>query len=478
MTSFLSPRKEAIRRLYDGLAATRDRWIHKNAYYYEEDRRYMRFLVPPALRVLELGCGTGDLLAAVEPAHGVGVDVSAEMVRHARAKHPHLRFQVGDIEDGRTIGSLTGPFDVIILSDTIGVLEDCEAMLASLQPLCTRDTRVIVSYFSRMWAPVLKLVEAAGLKMPQPEQNWLATEDIESLLRLADFDIVKREWRILFPRRLFGIGRFVNRYIGHLPVLRRLCLRNYVVAKPQWNVALADPSVSVIVPCRNERGNIEEIVRRMPRFGRQQEIIFVEGHSRDGTFEEIQRVVQAHPEWDMKVFRQDGAGKGDAVRKGFEQARGEVLMILDADMTVAPESLPKFYAALVSGKGNFINGSRLVYPMEEQAMRFLNLVANHLFSAVFSWLLNQRITDTLCGTKVLTRWHYQRIAADRSYFGEFDPFGDFDLLFGAAKQNLKIVDVPVRYASRRYGETQISRFRHGWLLLRMVVFAFRKMKAL
>lgn len=474
----LSPRKEAIRRLYDGLAATRDRWVRRSAYYYEEDRRYMRFLVPPGLRVLELGCGGGELLASVAPAYGVGVDLSAEMVRRAREKHPHLQFHVGDIEDGRTIEALTGLFDVIILSDTIGVLEDCETTLASLQPLCTRDTRVVVSYFSRMWAPVLGLAEATGLKMPQPEQNWLATEDIEALLRLADFDIVKREWRILLPRRMFGIGRLVNRYIGHLPVLRRLCLRNYVVARPQWNAALAGPAASVVIPCRNERGNIEQIVRRMPRFARKQELLFIEGHSRDGTFEEIHRVAQAHPEWDIRVFRQDGIGKGDAVRKGFEQARHEVLMILDADMTVAPESLPRFYHALVSGKGDLINGSRLVYPMEEQAMRFLNLVANHLFSAVFSWLLNQRITDTLCGTKVLTRRHYQRLVADRLYFGEFDPFGDFDLLFGAAKQNLKIVDVPVRYASRRYGETQISRFRHGWLLLRMTVFAYRKMKAL
>ena len=216
----------------------------------------------------------------------------------------------------------------------------------------------------------------------------------------------------------------------------------------------------------------------MPRFCDDLEILFVEGGSNDGTVEEIERVIAAYPEQDIKLRRQKGKGKGDAVRAGFEAARGEILMILDADLTVPPEDLPKFYDTLVSGKGEFVNGTRLVYPMEKQAMRWLNFVANYIFSLLFTWLLNQRFTDTLCGTKVLTRRHYRQIAANRAYFGDFDPFGDFDLVFGAAKLNLKFAEVPIRYASRAYGETQISRFRHGWLLLRMVVFAYFKLKAL
>jgi glycosyltransferase involved in cell wall biosynthesis len=188
-------------------------------------------------------------------------------------------------------------------------------------------------------------------------------------------------------------------------------------------------------------------------------------------------VIGQYPDHDIKVLAQDGKGKGDAVRKAFEHARGDVLMILDADLTMPPEALPKFYEALASGKGEFINGTRLVYPMENDAMRFLNWVANRVFSWLFTWLLNQRFTDTLCGTKVLAKGHYQQIARNRNYFGDFDPFGDFDLIFGAAKANLKIIEIPIKYASRKYGETQISRFRHGWLLLRMVVFAFRKLKA-
>ena len=475
----LSARKRAIRDLADRLAPEQPRWKTRNPYFHDEDKRYMRFLVPEGLRVLELGCGTGDLLAALRPARGVGLDLSERMVALAHASHPELELAVGDAEDPSTLQSLGGPFDVIILSDTIGVLEDIEAAFASLHALCTPDTRVIVAYHSRLWEPVLKLAEAFGLKAPTPSQNWLRLDDIAGLLGLTDFDLVKREWRQLLPRRMFGLGTLVNRFLAPLPLLRRLCLRNYVIARSMRHAPAegAPLSATVLVPARNEKGNIEPLVRRLPDFSPDIEILFVEGHSQDGTAEEIERVIAAYPDRDIKLLVQEGKGKGDAVRKGFAAARGDVLMILDADMTVPPEQLPKFYRALRAGKGEFINGSRLVYPMEDQAMRFLNLLANHIFSLLFSYLLNQRFTDTLCGTKVLRRAHYERIAAGRGYFGDFDPFGDFDLIFGASKLNLKVAEVPIRYASRGYGTTQISRFRHGWLLLRMVVFAYRKLKA-
>ncbi len=474
----LSPHKIAVRDSSDRLAPERDRWIRKNAYYHEDDHRYMRFLVPEGLKVLELGCGTGKLLAALKPSQGVGLDLSEKMVEVARRSYPGLDFRVGDAEDTKVIEQLDGPFDVIVLSDLIGFLEDCETTLANLHRLCTRDTRLVIAYYSNLWEPLLRLAEAFGGKMPQTQLNWLTLNDIAGLLYLADFEVVKREWRQLVPKRLFGLGPLINRYIGTLPVLRRACLRNYIVARPT-HVWLEEPlSISVVIPCRNERGNIENAVRRMPRICDDLEIIFVEGHSTDQTYEECLRVKDAYGDLDIKVLRQEGIGKGDAVRLGFARARGDVLMILDADLTVPPESLPKFYDALIAGKGDFINGTRLVYPLETGAMRFLNFWANRAFAVVFSWLLNQRFTDTLCGTKVLTKKHYEKIVANRSYFGDFDPFGDFDLIFGAAKLNLKILEIPVRYADRSYGETQISRFTHGWLLAHMVLFAYKKLKAL
>ena len=474
----ISRRKKQIQKYADKLAESRDQWINKNSYFYNDDYSYMKFLVGNGARVLELGCGTGKLLKSLNPSYGLGIDISANMISIAQKNYINLEFIQGDIEDEKFIHSLQdkGPFDFIILSDTIGYLDDCENAFAGLHSLCTPDTRLIISYYSWRWQPILTLGEKIGLKMPSVEMNWLSTEDTMGFLQLADFEPVKREWRQLVPRSLFGLGSFINRFIGTLPLIRRLSLRNYLVARPVRDVKLRQASTTVLIPCRNEKGNIENAVKRLPDFCEDLEIIYVEGNSQDGTLDEIHRVIEAYPDKDIKVLVQDGKGKGDAVRKGFEHARGDILMILDADLTVPPEDLPKFYKAISSGKGEYINGTRLVYPMDDQAMRFLNFWANRTFSVLFTWLLNQRLTDTLCGTKVLTKKNYEKIVANRSYFGDFDPFGDFDLIFGAAKLNLKMVEVPIRYAAREYGETQISRFRHGWLLLKMVLFAYRKLK--
>jgi SAM-dependent methyltransferase len=474
----LSGRK---REFLDHMEATVDdqaRWRKLNSVYYGEDRRFMRFLIPPGKRVLELGCGRGDLLAALEPSYGVGVDFSPTAILRAKAQHPQLQFHLGDAEDRQTLTQIQGPFDYVVIADTIGMFENIDETLRQVHQLCDPSTRIIISYYSHLWEPILKLGEVLGLKSRQPKVNYIATADFLNLMDLADFEMIRHEQRQLLPRRWLGLGPFINRYVAPLPGLRQLCLRTYIVGRPVRQFPHRKFSATVLIPCRNERGNIEDAIRRMPRFGSAQEIIFVEGNSSDGTYEECERVRDAYKnQWDIKVLKQDGKGKGDAVRKGFAAATGDVLMILDADLTMPPESLPKYHAVIESGKADFVNGTRLIYPMEDEAMRPLNFIANRFFAYLFSYLVNTRMTDTLCGTKVLLRKDYEVLARERSYFGNFDPFGDFDLIFGAAKQNLKIIETPIHYRARTFGETQISRFRDGWLLLKMVWFAYRKLKA-
>jgi SAM-dependent methyltransferase len=475
----ISPRKRAILDRSERIAPRRQSFRRKAAFFHAEDLRYLKFLIPEGLRVLEIGCGTGDVLAALKPSYGVGLDFSPAMIAQAKRLHAELEFRMGDIEDAEFVASLPGPFDVILIADTIGSLDDCQATLELLHQHCTRSTRLVIVYYSHLWEPLLKMAEWIGWRAPQPRQNIMSPADVHALADLADFEPFKAERRLLSPMRLLGVGRFLNRFVSMLPVIRHLSLRHYSVCR-SWRRARDETpkSVTVLVPVRNEKGNIEPAVTNLPRFCDDMEILFVEGNSKDGTYEEAERVIAAYPDRDIKLIKQPGKGKGDAVFAGFDKARGDVLMILDGDLTVPPDQLPKFWQALASGKGEFINGSRLVYPMEAEAMRFLNLVANRLFSIAFTWLLSQRFTDTLCGTKVLRRVDYQRLKAGRAYFGDFDPFGDFDLIFGAAKLNLRCIEVPVRYAARTYGETQISRFSHGFMLIRMVVFAFFRIKAL
>ena len=478
-TSPYSQRKLEFLRHFETAGDELDRPGKYNAAYREDDRKFMGFLIPPGKRVLELGCGRGQLLAALAPAYGVGVDFSAKAVAKAKALHPDLNFVLGDAEDPATLAGIEGPFDYIVIADTIGMFEDIDGTLSRVHHLCAPSTRIIISYYSHLWEPILKLAEGLRLRSRQPKINYIATVDFLNLVDLADFEVISQEQRQLIPLRWFGLGPFVNRFIAPLPGIRKLCLRTYIVGRPVRQFPDRKFSASILIPCRNEKGNIENAILRMPRFGTSQEILFVEGNSSDGTFEECERVRDAYKgQWDIKVLKQDGKGKGDAVRKGFAAATGDVLMILDADLTMPPEALPKYHAVIETGKAEFVNGTRLIYPMENEAMRPLNFIANRCFAYLFSYLVNTRLTDTLCGTKVLLRKDYEALARERGYFGNFDPFGDFDLIFGAAKQNLKIIETPIHYKARTFGETQISRFRDGWLLLKMVWFAYRKLKAI
>ncbi|MBF0570576.1 MAG: glycosyltransferase [Candidatus Omnitrophica bacterium] len=462
---------QELSRHYDFLASNRDNFRRKNRYYYSLLEKQYRYFVPEGKRILEIGCGTGDLLTALKPSYGVGVDISSKMVELAQAKYPSLHFYTGTIQNI----PVDEKFDYIILSGLLGELEDIQVFLEILKRFCASDTRIVIEYYSYLWRSLLKAAEFTGRKIPQQEQNWLTFNDISNFLKLAGYDVIKSERTTLLPFNIWGISFLLNKYLAKLPLFNALTLNHFIIARPLFDQA-REYSVTILVPCRNEKGNIEQALLRTPIFGAHQEFVFVEGHSKDGTYEEVQRVINAYPHKDIKLFKQQGTGKADAVRFGFSRAQGEVLMILDADLTVAPQELPKFYKAIQSSKGEFINGCRLIYPMEDEAMRFLNLAANKIFGLFFSWLLGQRFKDTLCGTKVMFKHHYNELVANRDYFGDFDPFGDFDLIFGAVKLNLKVIELPVRYKSRAYGATQIQRFRHGFLLLKMCGFAMKKIK--
>lgn len=466
--------QEARRAHWDAIAERGP--LGLGGYYHRRLHHVYRTMVPPALRVLELGSGTGDLLASLEPSHGVGVDLSAVMVREASRKHPHLTFVHADAHEP----GLQGAFDVIIASDLLNDLWDAQRLLQSVRALSAPHTRVILNFYSRVWELPLAAAARIGLATPRLQQNWFTVADVTNLLRLTGFEVVREFRDVLAPLGVPLLSNPVNRFVARLWPLERLGLTNFIVARPLAPDPAATsgrpPRVSVIVPARNEAGNVPAIFERTPEMGGGTELVFVEGHSTDGTYEAIARRIAENPGRCCRLLRQPGKGKGDAVRLGFSEASGDVLMILDADLTVPPEDLPRFYEALVSGSAEFVNGVRLVYPMEGEAMRFANLLGNKFFSAAFSWLLGQSIKDTLCGTKVLWKRAYESIARNRNYFGDFDPFGDFDLIFGAARLNLRICDLPVRYRARRYGTTNIQRWRHGWLLLRMVGFAAGRIK--
>ncbi len=467
--SFTAAHLERVRAFYDS-APVNSRWF--SFYYRRLLARYYRHLIPPSASILEVGCGSGELLSLLPNRDVTGIDISPRQVERARQRVRHGVFHVQAGEHLR----LDRTFDYIILSETVNFAADVQVLFERLHSVSRDDTRLILNFHSNLWRPWLAMARLAGLKADHPLLNWFTLPDVCNLLWLTNWEFVKQQARVLVPMPLFGLDRLINRWLS--PLFPWLCLCNFVVARPRPATPGPEYTATVVIPARNEAGNIAAAVERMPRLGAGTEIIFVEGHSKDNTWEEIQRVASQNRHVDIKCIRQTGKGKGNAVREAFAAATGDILMILDADLTMPPEELPKYFDALASGKAEFANGVRLVYPMEARAMQFFNLCANKVFSLIFTWLLGQPTKDTLCGTKVLFRRDYAKIAANRSYFGDFDPFGDFDLLFGSGRLHLKMVDIPIRYRERIYGETNIQRWRHGVLLARMVLFGASKLKFL
>ena len=466
----ISGHLERVTTFYDNAPPSDLRWGARS--YHRILAHYYNLLIPEGASVLEFGCGSGELLEQIHAGAKAGVDLSPRRIEAAQKRLPQAELRV-------LAGENIGPghvYDVIIISDTLNQAADVQRLLTRLQTVAGPNTRLIVNFQNALWRPLLSLARGLGLKSPEPTNSWLASSDVLNLLSLAGWHMVRKEGRILLPLRLGGLESILNRWFA--PLLQWFCLTVFMVARPRREPEreTRPRTVSVIVPARNESGNIAAAVRDIPDMGAGTEIIFVEGHSQDDTWDQIQQSAASRPDRKIKTLRQTGRGKGDAVRAGFAAATGEILMILDSDLTVPASELTKFYDVIASGQAEFANGVRLVYPMDEKAMPFLNLCVNKTFSLIFTWLLGQPVKDTLCGTKVLTRENYERIARNRAYFGDFDPFGDFDLLFGAARLHLKIADVPIRYRQRTYGSTNIQRWRHGVLLLRMVIFAARKLR--
>lgn len=467
---------------------SRYHWLRKSAYYYRDLEKLFKFHVLPDSKIVEIGYGVGPLLNACKPSRGLAIELDPKTFPEARETFTRDNVAV-EHWDGSSeltpnlLSRMPEGADYILLVNAVGVWPDIEAALKKLAPLCRPHTRVIAVYYNFLWALPFRIAQKLRLKMPQPDQNWLSASDVANLFRLSNYRVIKQGYRCLLPVNLGPISWLFNRFLANLPGFSRLGCTHFVVARPAAKVPPKDVFVSVIIPARNEKGNIEDAVRRVARVaeGRQEryEIVFVEGNSSDDTWGEIQRVIQdpnVPKPFPVRAFKQPGKGKGDACRKGYAHADGNLFVILDADLTVPPEDLTKFVDAYCDGHGEFINGCRLVYKMEREAMRPINLMGNKFFSYAFTWLLGQRFKDTLCGTKVLSRDNYKRIERGRAYFGDFDPFGDFDLIFGASKLDLEIAEVPIRYRDRTYGETNISRWKHGWLLLKMCFFALGRIK--
>lgn len=450
-----------------------DKWRARNAFYHRRKLEHLRFLIPAGASVLAIGSEDGEWLAGLRPSRGVGVALDEPTKLLAESRHPE--FEHLSVVDG--VRRLRGPFDFVVINDVAGELDDLYVTLRDVAPLCDAATRVVVVQHNYLWRPILRWAQLLGLKKPERRQNWLSVGDLRTFLHAAGFEAVDVRAKLFCPARLLGLGNVVNFLCGVAPFLDKLASTQIVVARrASESAAPKTKTASIVLTVRDERDNIEPMLRAIPDLGSSTEILFVEGHSNDGTREEIERVIAAHPERRVRLVVQDGVGQGDAIRKGFGEATGDVIILLEADQTTPAEDVRKVFDVLASGRAEFVNGSRFVYPRDPGSMPAVNVAGNWMFAAWFTWFLRQRTSDVLCGLKGVERRLCRRVLNHWGFLGLFDPFGDFELAFGAARFGLKICEVPTRYGCRRYGRPKTRAFRHGWMLLRMALRATRVFK--
>jgi hypothetical protein len=460
-----------IREKKNDIASKRENWIKANPYYYNQFVKSLKSIIDENSKVLHVHCGTGYVLNQLDPKIGVGIDDSPIQIQLAKEKYPHLKFYNQNIEEIY----LDEIFDYVLITHIEDIV-DIKAVMSEIRKCYDSHTRVIVVFYNYLWHPLIKFAEHIKLKHPQRLHNWVSPGDLNNILELCNLEVIINKKIILCPYKIPMLSYVVNRFIARLPFFRLFTFLRIFVARPilQSN---KEYSVSIIVPCKNEEGNIEDAVKRIPMLGKETEIIFCDDKSTDGTVEKVRGMIDKYKDKNIKLVHGPGICKAENVWVGFDTAQGEILMILDADLTVMPEELPYFYEAISKGYGEFINGSRLVYPMQDDAMRGFNVIGNKFFSLLFSYILDINIKDTLCGTKVLMKKDYNRIKKLRGNWGIQDRWGDYELIFGASKCHLKIIDLPVHYTERVYGESKMKkRLKNGCNMLKISLVALLKIK--
>ncbi len=358
-------------------------------------------------------------------------------------------------------------YKTIILTDLFEVSTDILELLSMVNKLLGKDGIIVICSINQKWNRILNLFERLNLKDGNQKRLFINSTIVLNIAKVTGLEFVTQRNKQIFPFRMLGLGSLINNILEILFFPFSFGIRIYSILNQQEKFNEEKKySKSIIIPAKNEEKNLKPLLNQIPELEEDHEIILAIGDSEDKTYEVAKEIKEARCwPFEVKVIKQTGKGKANAVWEAVEEASKEVIIILDADISVNPETIVQFNSVIDTGKASFVNGTRLIYGMESGAMRIVNNLGNRIFQYIVSIIIGQKITDSLCGTKVFFRKDFNKIKLWKELVQMKDPFGDFDMIFTAGYFGLKILEIPVRYQARVYGVTQIKRFRDGYKLI-------------
>tara|TARA_B110000977_G_scaffold125183_1_gene160299 strand:+ start:1495 stop:2904 length:1410 start_codon:yes stop_codon:yes gene_type:complete len=367
-------------------------------------------------------------------------------------------------------------FDHIVIAD-IEHQKFITKNLIDLNEKIDNECRVIVLSKSIFWSTLINFYKK--IKNIGPDKNnFLPYSNLRKIFLNTNFEIVKNEKIIFFPFQFSLLTKFINQ-IFRFPVLNFFCMINLTVLKKvqKKNYQAEGKKISFIIPCKNEGGNIKFFYEKIINSTINAEFLFGNDNSSDNTLDEIKKLQQAIPNKEIKIYDGPGVCKSENVYKGINLASGEIILIYDADLTVSFDDLVNSINLLLKTDADFINCTRMIMPQQKNAMKFLNFYGNLFFAFLFSILFKQKITDTLCGTKIFFKKDWEQIKKYNNTWGAKDLWGDFDLLLGAYKNNLKIVENPISYTDRKEDETKMTGIIKNSIRMLIITFvAYYKLR--
>lgn len=446
------------------IARNLDFWKEKNWYYHNQLKQIFKDVIKENSKVLQIGYGLGDILAALYPKKGVSFDDDKDILAISRRRYPIFKFTDFNFNKNK----VNDKFDYVIYPNSLEHFDDIQTVFENVYPALSRSSKVVVASVNPRWEQIFYILEKLKLKRPESSRNWLRIENIKNLLEVSGYKVIDSGFRIILPVSIPLISGIINKVIRNIKILSRFCVEQFVVAQKETFSINNNLSCSVVIPTYNQAELLEYCIESIPNVGKKMQIVVVDDASSDRTEQVMKSLSKKHH--NIKYIRNERPqGEEKSLKIGIESVDLDIILTYDAKMSIPSSELVRFYNVLASKRADFVSGMRFIYPLEGQRLRQLTIIGNIIFSYLYSLFLNQRVFDPLCSIKGFYKKNYSKIKISNNNTL-------LDLLIKAAENKAKILEIPVHYSLESYLENKPHTLARLGILTKGVFYGIWRLK--